>query len=150
MQLYVDWLTPVPMRSSDTLILTTDFAVLPQSPGVYIFCRKWGKQSEALYVGRAENIRSRVRQQTNNLKLMKHIANAAIGQRQIIAGCFLPKPGQPLTKCLDLIERALIRHFLSEGHNLVNKVGAKLWEHEIDSTGQFKMGGVPKKMLTRK
>jgi hypothetical protein len=36
---------------------------------------------------------------------------------------------------LDILERALIRFFLSEGHDLVNKQGTRLRRHEIASAG---------------
>jgi hypothetical protein len=35
-----------------------------------------------------------------------------------------------------LIERALIRYFLSEGHDLVNKQGVRIRRHEITSAGK--------------
>ena len=54
-------------------------------------------------------------------------------QRIILAARFVSRPGQQETKCLALLERALIRYFLSEGHDLVNKQGARLRRHEITS-----------------
>ena len=38
--------------------------------GVYIFGRRWGSQFEALYVGKASNIRSRAKGHLNNLRLL--------------------------------------------------------------------------------
>jgi hypothetical protein len=35
---------------------------------------------------------------------------------------------------LPIVERAFIRHFLSEGHDLVNIQGARLRQHEVEST----------------
>ena len=81
---------------------------------------------EALYVGQATNgISARVRQQLKNLPLMLHLKKAKSGKRIILAARFVSRPGQQETKCLALLERALIRYFLSEGHDLVNKQGAE-------------------------
>ena len=66
---------------------------------------------------------------------MLHIQKAKAGKRVLLIGRFMPKPGQKMEKCLGLLERALIRHFLSEGHDLVNIQGATLRRHEITSLG---------------
>ena len=55
------------------------------------------------------------------------------GGRFVLAGRLVMKPGQQLEKCLPLVERVLIRHFLSEGHDLVNIQGTHLSRHEVVS-----------------
>ena len=67
---------------------------------------------------------------------MQHLRNAKNGKRIMLAGRLLTKPGQRLPKCLVLAERALIRYFLSEGHDLVKKQGTRLRRHEVTSSGQ--------------
>jgi hypothetical protein len=64
---------------------------------------------------------------------MLHLQNAKNGKRAVLAGKFISKPGQQENKCLPLLEKALIRYFLSEGHDLVNKQGTRLRRHEITS-----------------
>jgi hypothetical protein len=64
---------------------------------------------------------------------MLHLKKAKSGKRVLLFGRFVPKPGQQEDKCLRLLERALLRYFLSEGHDLVNKQGARLRRHEITS-----------------
>jgi len=64
---------------------------------------------------------------------MLHLKKAKSGKRIVLAGRFISKPGQQEGKCLALLERALIRYFLSEGHDLVNKQGARLRRHEVTS-----------------
>jgi hypothetical protein len=76
---------------------------------------------------------------------MMHVKNARIGQRILLIGCFSARPGQRETKCLPLIERALIRYFLAEAHDLVNIQGARLRQHEIISGGAKKV--IPDTML---
>lgn len=75
--------------------------------------------------------------QFNNVRLMQHLRNAKAGKRVVLAGSFRAKPGQKLKKCMDLAELALIRHFLSEGHDLVNKHGVLLRRHEVESSGPY-------------
>jgi hypothetical protein len=51
---------------------------------------------------------------------------------------------------LALAERALIRYFLSEGHDLVNKQGTRLSRHELESTGKHPKRYFPKLMYLEK
>lgn len=138
MKLRLEWGRPMPLRNAardENLIYAFDHTKLPITTGVYVFGRRYGKNFEALYVGKANAIRWRVRGQLKNLPLMLHLKKAKSGKRVILAGRFISKPGQKEQKCLTLLERALIRYFLSEGHDLVNKQGARLRRHEITSAG---------------
>jgi len=78
MRLYVEWSRPVPLKDAtrQNLIYSVDLDRLPSAPGVYVLGRRWGSQFEALYVGKANGIRSRVKSQLNNLRLMQHLKNA--------------------------------------------------------------------------
>ncbi len=138
MNLEIEWKKPVPLRKArkgSLYIYTVNLDVIPEVPGIYVFARRWGKSYEALYVGQSQNIYKRVSKHLNNLHLMKHLENAKNGQRVLIAGEAVTKPGQQLKKVLLTLERALIRHFLSEGHDLVNRQGVRLRRHEISSEG---------------
>jgi hypothetical protein len=136
MKLQLEWARPMPLRDAsrdENLIYTFDYSKLPETAGVYVFGRRYGRNFEALYVGKANTIRWRVRSQLKNLPLMLHLKKAKSGKRIILAGRFVSRPGQQEAKCLALLERGLIRFFLSEGHDLVNKHGARLRRHEITS-----------------
>jgi hypothetical protein len=139
MKLSVEWMRPVPLKDAarENLIYKVSLEKLPSVPGVYLFGRRWGSQFEALYVGKANGVRGRVKSQLNNLRLMQHLKNARAGKRLVLAGRIVTKPGQQLDRCLPLIERALIRYFLSEGHDLVNKLGTRLRRHELSSSGKY-------------
>jgi hypothetical protein len=152
MKLFVEWLRPIPMKDAtrENLIYNAVLDKLPSVPGVYVFGRRWGKQFEALYVGKATNIRSRVKSQLNNLRLMQHLRKAQAGKRFVLAGRITTKPGQQLDRCLPLIERGLIRYFLSEGYDLVNKQGTRLRRHEVSSSGKHPKGLVPGLMYVEK
>jgi hypothetical protein len=137
MKLRLEWARPILLKdgANENLIYICDHTKLPRTAGIYVFGRQYGTSVEALYVGKAESIQGRVRGQFKNLPLMMHLRNAKNGKRILLVGRFMPKPGQKQGKCLALLERALIRHFLSEAHDLVNIQGAKLRRHEITSIG---------------
>jgi hypothetical protein len=96
--------------------------------------RKFGNSLRPLYVGKAQNLKTRIGQQLNSLNLMKGIQNSAIGNRFLVVGEFIPKPGQTTETCITLVEKALISHFLSEGNNLLNVAGTKIpTSHSVTS-----------------
>jgi hypothetical protein len=132
------------------MIYGLDLGKVTDAAGVYIFGRRWGSQFEALYVGKAGNIRGRVKGHLNNLRLMQHLLNAKTGKRIVLAGRIVTKRGQKLPKSLALAERALIRYFLSEGHDLVNRQGTRLRRHELASSGQHPKRFFPKLMYLEK
>lgn len=139
MKLAVEWTRPIFLKdaSRENLIYSLALERVPSSAGVYVFGRRWGNQFEALYVGKGDRVRGRVKGQLNNLRLMQHLKNAKTGKRVLLAGRIVTKPGQRLAKCLTLVERALIRYFLSEGHDLVNKQGTRIRRHELSSSGEY-------------
>jgi len=147
-KLAIDWEKPTPLRSGrrEGLIYTLDWEALPMSAGIYIFARRWGGSYEALYVGKSQNVRRRIRGHLNNLRLMRHIEDAKTGRRVVIAGSAIIKPGQKKGKVLSLLERTFIRHFLSEGHDLVNQQGVRIRRHEILCDGGIPRSFVPSVM----
>jgi hypothetical protein len=137
MDLRITWHYPVKLKKSrsDSLsIYELDLEKAPAQPGVYVFMRRFGRTLNPLYVGKAQNLRARVGQQLGTVKLMKGIQNAANGSRALVFGEFIPRPGQNANRCVLLIEKALIRHFLSEGHELLNKAGTRIpTKHSLTS-----------------
>lgn len=71
-------------------------------------------------------MRVRVKQQFNNLKLMRAIEHAQIGRRVLLLGAVLTKPGQQLDRVLNVIENGLIEYFVAHEYELINKRGTKL------------------------
>lgn len=107
---------------------------IPKVAGIYIFLRVHGSTMEALYVGKANNLRTRIKQQMNNLSLMHGIKSAQNGTRRLVYAEFSPRPGQQRSKAIPICEQTLIRYYLAQGHNLLNIQGVKLKFHELDST----------------
>ena len=152
MKLNVEWSKPIPLHSGakENLIYTVDLDKVPRYAGIYVFARRWGKSYEALYIGKSKNIRGRIRNHTNNLRLMRHLEKAKTGRRVLIVGRARPKPGQRLDKILRTLEKGTIRHFLSEGHDLVNKQGIRIRRHEITSDGPVPKAFIPSSMFLEK
>lgn len=149
MKLQVEWSRPIRLKdvsrhADRNMVYEVDLEKFASVPGVYIFGRIFGSQFEALYVGKANKIRSRMRTQLNNLRLMKHVLNAKSGERVVLAGALKTRRGQQLKKTLALAEKALIRHFLSEAHDLVNVSGVRISRHELASSGNH-----PKRFFPR-
>jgi hypothetical protein len=153
MKLFLDWSNPIPLLdgSDRNLMYRIDPERLPNSAGVYVFGRRRrNRDFEALYVGKANNISGRVRSHEKNLPLMMHLKNARNGKLFVRVGVFNARQGQTAGRCLPIIERALIRYFLSEGHDLVNKQGTRLRRHEIASDNKHPNLFIPKLMFVDK
>ena len=88
MKLYVEWSRPIQLKdaSKENMIYGIDLSKVNAGTGVYIFGRRWGSQFESLYVGKARNVRSRVKGHLNNLRLMQHLRNARTGKRIVLSG----------------------------------------------------------------
>jgi hypothetical protein len=108
---------------------------LPAASGVYIFYRKHGDRLTPLYVGKTGNVRKRIVQHLDSVRLMKAIYEAEAGGKYVI--CCEPhvKPGQDLTAVLSVLENALIDYFMGEGFELKQKQGTKRPSHQISFTG---------------
>ena len=143
MKFKLDWDKPVPMKLTRDGDFQIDLNCVPASPGIYIFARKWGKSYEALYVGRSKNLSSRIKNHLNSVRLTKHLRNARSGRRVLIYGIPETKQGQQQYKVLASLEKAFIRHFLLEGHDIFNSQGTRMRNHEIDSVGKIPKAFIP-------
>ncbi len=154
MQLSMEWNRPVSLKDrkhhNASYFYEIDLNKVPHAPGIYLLCRRYAGGFEALYVGKATNLRGRIKRQLNNLRLMQHLRNAKSGKRVLLCGQVITKPGQKVDRCLALIERALIRYFLSKGFDLVNKQGTRIRPHEVISQGKHPKRFIPGKMFLEK
>jgi len=137
MEIELNWQKELPLKynsKDDAYDLELDS--ISEVPGIYLFGRRHGKLFEALYVGKASNLRGRIKTQLNNHKLLKHVWKAKSGKRIVFLGEFKAKKNQTHASCLPIAEKALIRYFVSEGHDLVNIQGVTLKLHGVSSTGE--------------
>jgi len=120
-------------------------------PGLYVFARSYGKSIVPLYIGQALKLRSRIEQQFNNAKLMMTLKSAPSGHRILLVGRLRFHPGQQKKKVLDIVESALIKHALAQGHDLINQHGTKTKVHAIRSKGNSSSKQVvPRTMLVER
>ena len=120
------------------LSLNSGSGFVPREPGSSAPAsrRWWWSSYEASYVSKAGRLRGRIRSHRNNRSLLNHLAEARTGKRILLLGLLQPRSGQRVDKCLTIAERALMRPFLAEGHDLVNKQGTKIRRHVVQSTGR--------------
>jgi len=145
LDLHLDWDNPLPLSPSANGIYDVDLDRVPEAPGIYVFFRVFGKVTAALYVGKAEILRVRIGQQLNVARLMRGIERAPKGRRYLVCARFRGRPGQRLT-CLATIERALIRHYLSKGDELLNVHGNRIRKHSLTSERTALRKFIPKQI----
>jgi hypothetical protein len=138
MDLEVIWREPVELQdgSSRNLIYACDnLEWIPDGAGVYVFGREFGENVEPIYIGKAGNLRQRVRQHIEtNVRLMKSIESAKSGRRVVLIGEWIGTPGQQAAR-VPILESALIKYALAEGYELVNVHGTKTPVHEVEMVG---------------
>jgi hypothetical protein len=136
MDLHIKWHKALFLKDADNsqpAMYSVKLERIPDCSGIYIFFRSYGKSKEALYIGKAKNLRRRIKQQLNNLRLMKSINNASKGYRMLVIGEFTSRGNRPLEPSLKRIESLLIRHYVEKNHNLLNNHGTGIRKHNIFS-----------------
>ena len=132
----VTWNAPIPLPGeARDLCDSFDFDVLPDEAGVYLFGRRFRGKLSVVYVGKAGVLRTRIRQQLNNNRLMRALDDAPNGERVLVYGTFNSKRGARIAQWLTTVEEALIAHFTEQEHELINKVGTRLEFDEIEFDG---------------
>lgn len=138
MKIALKWEKPIRLRDGSTenrIYNCRGTEKFPRKPGEYVFARKFGKNVFPLHVGQASKLRDRIEGQFNNLRLMMGIKNAPTGRRILLVARLNLKRGQQMNKVLDIVESALIKNALAQGHDLLNQQGTKTRVHVIRSVG---------------
>jgi len=82
---------------------------------------------------------------------MVGLQHAPNGRRILLVGRVSLHRGQQKAKVLDIVESALIKHALAQGHDLLNQQGTKTKVHAIKSKGNHTSRQVaPLKMLVER
>ena len=108
---------------------------LTDEAGCYVFYNRLRKRCKIIYIGRANNILDRLKGQFNSVRLMTNIKKSGKGKKVLMYCTLELKRGQQLAKALNTLEKNLINHAFSEGHELLNVHGAKIHYHEINFKG---------------
>ncbi|MEO9279593.1 GIY-YIG nuclease family protein [Acinetobacter sp. WA-87] len=130
MKIELDWYEPIELGSSSTLkdnVKNFDFSLLPEISGVYIFYREYGNYQEALYVGKSENIRTRMKAHFDSMKLIDRLVETPKGQKKLIFAEV--KSRSDLARALAQAEKGLINQLDDEKHPLLNR---KLMKDQYD------------------
>ena len=130
MNVELDWHEPIELGSSSTLkenVKNFDLSLLPEISGVYIFYREYGDYQEALYVGKSENIRTRMKAHFNSIKLIDGLVETPKGKKKLIFAEV--KTRSDLAKALAQAEKGLINQLDDEQHPLLNR---KLMKDQYD------------------
>lgn len=136
MNVELDWYEPIELGSSSTLkenVKNFDLSLLPEISGVYIFYREYGDYQEALYVGKSENIRTRMKAHFNSIKLIDGLVETPKGKKKLIFAEV--KTRSDLAKALAQAEKGLINQLDDEKHPLLNRKLMKDQYDYIISTG---------------
>jgi hypothetical protein len=112
-----------------------DLFNIPTASGIYIFGREHGEAAAPLYIGKALNLRRRIEQQLNSVRLMTGIREAQSGGRFVIYCVPQLKRGQRAVRVISILEQALIAHALAEDFELLQKQGTKTPNHTIRFSG---------------
>jgi hypothetical protein len=131
------WSWPLELRlaRSGMIYECADLEAIPIEPGVYVFGREHGYSVAPLYIGQALNLRRRIDQQLNSVRLMKGIYEAPRGTRFLIYCVPRLKPGQKARKVIGIMENAIIAYALSEDFELLQKQGTMTPNHTISFAG---------------
>jgi hypothetical protein len=114
-----------------------DLKRIPDKAGVYVFARRFGQLIAPLYIGQSSSLKKRIDFQFGNARLMMGIKHADAGHRILLFARLRLHPGQQEQKVLDIVESALIKHALTEGHELLNKQFTKTKVHTVRSKGNI-------------
>src|SRR5580704_7634831 len=124
MTVEISWRPPVVLGPKATFkrrLSQFDVRNCPEEPGLYIFARKFGKKLiEPIYIGKATNIRRRLKFQFNNYRLIEALNSGKAGDRILLIGTIRSKADGVIRKKLTLAERTHIEHALTAGYPLIN------------------------------
>lgn len=153
MQIEATWSQPITLKKGRVggLIYELKLEDLPTEPGVYVFGRKHGETVVPIYIGETLSIRSRIKGHLNSLQLMRSIENAPNGNRFLLYCTVGAGSKDKAKKQVKILEKALILHAQSEGHELFNKKGTKLPTDTITFNGNRTSEAIaPRVMLIKR
>jgi hypothetical protein len=153
MKIEASWSQPqkLILSKSPAKVYELDLEALPAVPGVYVFGRRHGEKVTPIYIGETLSIKSRTKGHLNSVALMGAIKAAPNGERFFIYCTVKAGNKDKAKKLIKVLEKALILHAQSEGHELVNKKGTKLPADEVSFTGNRTSEAIaPRKMLIKR
>jgi hypothetical protein len=153
MQIEATWSQPIKLKKGPPggLIYKLNLKELPAEPGAYVFGRRHGKAVIPIYIGETLSIRDRIKGHLNSIPLMRAIEKAPNGDRFLIYSIVKSGSKNKAKKHVRIIEKALMLHAQSEGHELFNKKGSKLPTDVISFSGNRTSEAIaPRVMLIKR
>jgi len=136
MEIDATWAVPIDLTPiGDGYRLDLD--VIGDHPAVYLIARRHGDRSVPLYIGRTAKLQRRMRQHFDSLRFMRALSDFPSGTRFLAWSTFRLKQGQRLKRVMGIVERGLILHALSEGHQLINIQGTRTPVDTVNFTGNL-------------
>ena len=126
MDIKLVWYEPIELGSSSRLketIKNFDLNQIPTITGVYLFYRETKSPEypqEVLYIGKTTNMRIRIKQHFNNLKLIDGLIETPTGKKCLIFA-ELKTLANDTGQALSQAERGLIQLFSNNEHPLLNQ-----------------------------
>lgn len=109
---------------------------IPETYGIYIFHRRYAEFGEALYIGKASNLKRRISQELNARELIEHVKEAKKGAKFLSFAEIQAHGNCNKDKYIDDIESTLIEISMNRGDNLFNTKKTKVHLHEVMSSGK--------------
>ena len=138
MNVGISWHRPIKLGTKATFAKkVSEFSLedVPTSAGIYVFARKFGKNLAPIYIGKALNLRSRMKTQFNNHKLVAALTNEKSGDRVLLFGIIESGSEDLLKKKIKLAERTHIEHALTAGYRLINVQLTKGPINSVETSG---------------
>jgi hypothetical protein len=128
-----------------------DLEVIPADAGAYVFGRLYNGSVSPICIGEMANLRKRAGEQLKSLPCMRALEKAKSGERVFMLRTVKAGAHDKAKKHIKIIEKALILHAQSEGHELLNLQATKLSFDEIQFTGnRASESFAPRRMLIKK
>ncbi len=124
MEIDATWAAPIDLKSTEDGY-ELDLDSIEVHPAVYMIGRRFGETCVPLYIGRTAKLQRRMRQHFDSRSFMRALREFPNGTRFLAWSTFPLKQGQRLQRVMAVVERGLILHALSEGHQLINIKGTK-------------------------
>ncbi|MCE1225207.1 MAG: GIY-YIG nuclease family protein [Geobacteraceae bacterium] len=151
MEIEAKWSNQVDIEINRDGECSINLDLIPSDAGVYVFARKYANKTIPIYIGKALNLKSRIKTHLNSIKLIKGLKEQPSGNRIIIYCQIILKRGQNIDSAIKIIEKALILHAQSDGHELINDKGTKLPADKIIFRGnRTSESFAPREMFIKK
>jgi hypothetical protein len=144
MNINIVWLSPLDLvDGSDNLTFGIGDQSIPDAAGCYVFFNQYGNSQRVIYIGKANSLSKRINHQfKTNVRLMNVIKNFPLrGYKKVMCCTISPRPGQRIQKILTIVEKNLIKHALTNGHELINIQGSRINFHEIKTLRGNRIAG---------